>query len=201
MEAVLIIGNNVDLASFDFNNKYVVGIDKGALYALECGIKLDLALGDFDSISEDQFDLIKDRTSIKKLNPIKDDTDTFDAVKMLNDYSKITILGGIQGKRIEHFMANINMLKLDNRIEIIDNYSHIFIKNESFILKKDQYKYVSFFAVEDVFGLDLIGFKYDLSNQILSSIDSFCISNELTSSTGFVNFRKGKLLVIKSMAD
>ncbi len=201
MEAVLIIGNNVDLASFDFNNKYVVGIDKGALYALECGIKLDLALGDFDSIDEDQFDLIKDRTSIKKLNPIKDDTDTFDAVKMLNDYSKITILGGIQGKRIEHFMANINMLKLDNRIEIIDNYSHIFIKNESFILKKDQYKYVSFFAVEDVFGLDLIGFKYDLSNQILSSIDSFCISNELTSSTGFVNFRKGKLLVIKSMAD
>lgn len=201
MEAVLIIGNNIDLASFDFNNKYVVGIDKGALYALECGIKLDLALGDFDSISEDQFDLIKNRTSIKKLNPIKDDTDTFDAVKMLNDYSKITILGGIQGKRIEHFMANINMLKLDNRIEIIDNYSHIFIKNESFILKKDQYKYVSFFAVEDVFGLDLIGFKYDLSNQILSSIDSFCISNELTSSTGFVNFRKGKLLVIKSMAD
>ena len=201
MEAVLIIGNNVDLASFNFNNKYVVGIDKGALYALECGIKLDLALGDFDSIHEDQFDLIKDRTSIKKLNPIKDDTDTFDAVKMLNDYSKITILGGIQGKRIEHFMANINMLKLDNRIEIIDNYSHIFIKNESFILKKDQYKYVSFFAVEDVFGLDLIGFKYSLSNQILSSIDSFCISNELTSSTGFVNFRKGKLLVIKSMAD
>ena len=201
MEAVLIIGNNIDLASFDFNNKYVVGIDKGALYALECGIKLDLALGDFDSIDEDQFDLIKDRTSIKKLNPIKDDTDTFDAVKMLNDYSKITILGGIQGKRIEHFMANINMLKLDNRIEIIDNYSHIFIKNESFILKKDQYKYVSFFAVEDVFGLDLIGFKYNLSNQILSSIDSFCISNELTSSTGFVNFRKGKLLVIKSMAD
>ena len=59
---------------------------------------------DFDSIDEDQFDLIKDRTSIKKLNPIKDDTDTFDAVKMLNDYSKITILGGIQGKRIEHFM-------------------------------------------------------------------------------------------------
>lgn len=201
MEAVLIIGNNIDLASFDFNNKYVVGIDKGALYALECGIKLDLALGDFDSIDEDQFDLIKDRTSIKKLNPIKDDTDTFDAVKMLNDYSKITILGGIQGKRIEHFMANINMLKLDSRIEIIDNYSHIFIKNESFILKKDQYKYVSFFAVEDVFGLDLIGFKYNLSNQILSSIDSFCISNELTSSTGFVNFRKGKLLVIKSMAD
>lgn len=201
MEAVLIIGNNIDLASFDFNNKYVVGIDKGALYALECGIKLDLALGDFDSISEDQFDLIKDRTSIKKLNPIKDDTDTFDAVKMLNDYSKITILGGIQGKRIEHFMANINMLKLDNRIEIIDNYSHIFIKNESFIIKKDQYKYVSFFAVEDVFGLDLIGFKYNLSNQILSSIDSFCISNELTSSTGVVNFRKGKLLVIKSMAD
>lgn len=201
MEAVLIIGNNIDLASFDFNNKYVVGIDKGALYALECGIKLDLALGDFDSISEDQFDLIKDRTSIKKLNPIKDDTDTFDAVKMLNDYSKITILGGIQGKRIEHFMANINMLKLDNRIEIIDNYSHIFIKNESFILKKDQYKYVSFFAVEDVFGLDLIGFKYNLSNQILSSIDSFCISNELTSNTGVVNFRKGKLLVIKSMAD
>jgi len=201
MEAVLIIGNNIDLASFDFNNKYVVGIDKGALYALECGIKLDLALGDFDSISEDQFDLIKDRTSIKKLNPIKDDTDTFDAVKMLNNYSKITILGGIQGKRIEHFMANINMLKLDSRIEIIDNYSHIFIKNESFILKKDQYKYVSFFAVEDVFGLDLIGFKYNLSNQILSSIDSFCISNELTSNTGIVNFRKGKLLVIKSMAD
>ena len=81
MEAVLIIGNNVDLANFDFNNKYVVGIDKGALYALECGIKLDLALGDFDSIDEDQFDLIKDRTSIKKLNPIKSKPKTSSTAK------------------------------------------------------------------------------------------------------------------------
>ena len=201
MEAVLIVGNSVNLNNFDFKGKYVVGIDKGALYACKCGIKLDYAVGDFDSINEAELSLVCNWTSIKKLNSIKDDTDTFDAVKMLNDYSKITILGGIQGKRIEHFLANLNILKLDNRVEIIDDNSHIFVKNSSFKIIKDEYKYISFFALEDIFGLDLIGFKYNLTDQILSSIDSFCISNEIIEDNAFVNFRKGKLLVIKSKAD
>ena len=100
MEAVLIIGNDVNLNNFDFNNKCVIGVDKGALYALKCGIKLDYAVGDFDSIDKTDLGLINDWTTVIKLNPVKDDTDTYYAIKMLKDYSKITILVGIEGKEL-----------------------------------------------------------------------------------------------------
>ena len=50
MEYVLIIGHDIDFEAFNFKNKYVIGIDEGAYLALKAGVKLDMAIGDFDSI-------------------------------------------------------------------------------------------------------------------------------------------------------
>ena len=54
MEAVLIIGKNVTLKEYDLKDAYVVGIDQGAILALEEGIALDAAIGDFDSIEKEE---------------------------------------------------------------------------------------------------------------------------------------------------
>lgn len=60
-----------------------VGIDKGSLDALNKGIKLDYAVGDFDSISQVDYDYLSQKVkNITKLNPIKDDTDTEHAINM-----------------------------------------------------------------------------------------------------------------------
>ena len=59
MDVCFIIGNNIDLTNIDFKNKIVVGIDKGAYLAYKAGIKLDYAVGDFDSISAQELEDLK----------------------------------------------------------------------------------------------------------------------------------------------
>jgi thiamine pyrophosphokinase len=56
-------------------------------------------------------------------------------------------------------------------------------------------KYVSFFAIEDVYELTLREFKFNLDSYYLGVNDSLCVSNE---GSGMVDFTKGKLLVIIS---
>ena len=111
MNAVIVIGNNYKVNKDDFKDSYVIGADKGALFCAQNNIKMDIAIGDFDSIKSYEFEKIKSLTKVIKLNPIKDLTDTMEAINLVKNYDTITILGGIQGKRIEHFYANLLILK------------------------------------------------------------------------------------------
>ena len=70
----------------DFIDSYVIGVDKGALYCLKNHIRMDLAVGDFDSVNNRDFDLINKETKIIKLNSIKDDTDTEHALNLVKNY-------------------------------------------------------------------------------------------------------------------
>lgn len=201
MEAVIIIGHDINLCEYDFKNKYVIGVDNGAYIAYKEGIHLDLAVGDFDSISIDEYELICKYTKTIKLNPIKDETDTLYALKLCDDYDIITILGGIQGKRIEHFIANILLMKKDKRIRIIDNNSMMFIIDSDYQIKKNKYKYLSLFSVKDTYGLSLKGFKYNLNKYNLLIDDPLCISNEIIENNAYISFEKGLLLIILSALD
>ena len=60
MKAVLVIGNNYTYDEKDFIDSYVIGVDKGALYCLKNHIKMDLAVGDFDSVNNSEYELIKE---------------------------------------------------------------------------------------------------------------------------------------------
>ena len=109
MDVCFIIGNNFDLASYDFTNKIVVGVDKGAYLAYLANIKLDYAIGDFDSISANELKLLEDYTNVIKLNPIKDETDTLYALRKFSNHDNLIVLGGIMGSRIDHFVANLKL--------------------------------------------------------------------------------------------
>ena len=71
MDAYFIIGNNVDLTKYDFTNSVVIGIDRGAYVAYLSNVKLDYAVGDFDSISAQELKTLESYTNVIKLNPIK----------------------------------------------------------------------------------------------------------------------------------
>lgn len=180
---------------------YLIGVDRGAFNAISNGIKLDFAIGDFDSVSQVELETLKELTKVKILNPIKDETDTLEAVKYAYIISDdVTILGGIQGRRIEHFIANICLFNSFPNLKIRDDNSLIYVKNNSFKLDKGGYHYVSFFALDDVTNLCLNGFKYNLDNYHLKTYDSLGISNEPISQP-MVSFTKGRLLVIQTKLD
>lgn len=197
MEVYFIVGGNVDLSKFDFTNKVVVGVDKGAYLAYLANIKLDYAVGDFDSISATELKSLEDYTKVIKLNPVKDETDTLYALRMFSNYDKLYILGGIAGPRIDHFVANIKLFYEFSNLVIIDNNTMIMECESGLNFLKDEYKYYSFFALEDVFNLTLKGFKYPLQNYKLTHDSGLGVSNEVIDNAS-LSFSSGKLLLIKS---
>ncbi|MDE7384351.1 MAG: thiamine diphosphokinase [Anaeroplasmataceae bacterium] len=200
MEYVLIIGHDMDYSKFNFKNKYVIGVDEGAYQALKNGIKLDVAIGDFDSIDQEKLEFIESQTKVIQLPDKKNDTDTSAALKLCKDASRIIILGGIQGKRIEHFIANLMLMETYKHVEMLDNNSHMYIMDSSFSIKKTEYKFISFFALSETI-ITLEGFKYPLNNYDLKNTDPLTISNELAEDRGIVTLKGGRVLVIQSKED
>ena len=69
MKAAIIL-KNADLKQFNKNDfDIVIGADSGALLAVKNNIILDIAIGDFDSVNNEEFELIKKNSKeIRKLN-------------------------------------------------------------------------------------------------------------------------------------
>ena len=201
MKAILFCGQNIDLNKYNLKDSYLIGVDNGALILANNKIEMDFALGDFDTAKEENLNLImKYSKKIKKLNPIKDDTDTFDALDIVyGKYDEILVLGGIQGKRVEHLISNIYALKKYKGLKLIDDYSLIEIIDKDKEFKKDEYKYISFFSLKDSI-VSLKGFKYNLDNYNLKVFDPICISNEIVDDIAYLTL-DGEVLCIKSMDD
>jgi len=182
---VAIILFNINLKEFSLDSYFKIGCDGGALNATQNNINLDLSIGDFDSINKEEFELIKNNSKqIIKLNPIKDKTDVEEAIEYAKNISDdITIFGGIQGKRIEHFLSIINIFNKFENLKLIDNNSLIFKIKNQFEFRKDDYKdykFVSFFSFNENYNISLNGFKYDLDNKNITKLDSsLLISNEM----------------------
>ena len=100
----------------------VIGADQGALYLAEHEISFDVALGDFDSISESEFNIITSFAKEVVTHPEKKDfTDTYLAIQeaLKRGADDIVIIGGL-GARFDHSYANVHALMLGN-IKLIDD--------------------------------------------------------------------------------
>ena len=104
----LFAGGMIDSFQMDFD--LFIGVDRGSLLLIEQGICPDLAVGDFDSVSEKELALICSQSKeVLQAQPEKDDTDLELAIKAaLARYpqAQLTILGAFGG-RLDHTLANI----------------------------------------------------------------------------------------------
>jgi len=188
--------NNYDISSL-YNkeeNEFIIGVDIGAYLLSKNKINMDLALGDFDSVNEKEYATIKEYSNeIKIFKEKKNFTDTYLAIQhaLLMDYDEIVIYGGTGG-RFDHEFANMNLLKL-GKISIVSNNVLMYMLDPGSYEIENEFKYISFFAIEDVSNLTLKGFKYELKDIQLSTEDPLCISNE---NEGRLSFKEGLLLVV-----
>lgn len=176
------------------DNEYIIGVDIGALKLVQEGINIDLSIGDFDSVSNDELIVIKKNSkSIEQFQEKKNYTDTYLALQraLCMEYSEIVIYGGTGG-RFDHEFANVNLLKL-GKISIVSNDIMMYMLDPGVYTIENKFKYISLFAIEDVKGLSLKGFKYELEKIKLSTEDPLCISNELE---GNISFEEGLLLIV-----
>ena len=186
----------------------IIAGDRGleALYQLK--IIPNHVVGDFDSVSPEILEFYKRQPQIifHTFNSEKDNTDTDIALKLAIQMksSKITILGAL-GKRMDHALANIHILKdaLEANIpcQIIDKHNRIYLINKQVELEKDKVygKYISLVPLTStVEGLTLTGFKYPLNKYNLPIGTSLGISNEMIEDIAHIEMEKGILIVIES---
>jgi thiamine pyrophosphokinase len=185
----------------------IIAADSGLAAADRLNIELDYIVGDFDSVSETVLQKYRKlSTPIKTFPKEKDKTDTQIAIELalMNHAVHLDIIGAT-GSRLDHVLANIHLLllpmQLKVRASLIDGNNRIYLKQESFTLKKQEQfgDYVSLLPfTEKVRGLTLRGFKYPLNQIVLTSGNSLGISNEIVEEEASVEFTEGILLVIES---
>ncbi len=223
MKVIVVAGGNYDedlvrsLINDTEEDVYLIGADRGALSLILSGYKIDIAVGDFDSVTDEERETINTYSrEVISLKPEKDATDMECAVKNAidkcrrsEDHFNYIYLFAATGTRMDHTLANIEMLFFiksysrniktliidgHNRIRLLDN-------NEYHVFYKDQLigKYVSFLPFgEDVDHLTLKGFKYEVKNTILCLGTSRGVSNEVKDDVMSVFFETGSLLMIES---
>lgn len=156
-----------------------VGVDGGVQTLVDQHISPMFVVGDFDSIKNTK--LIETFNHIR-LPMRKDDTDTQVAIEYLIEkgYNDI-VLYGVTGGRLDHFMAIICLLQKfrQYKLSVIDEQNKIYLlKSGTHIIKKEMYKYISFFACQEV-CISIQGCQYALNEYVLTSDNPLCVSNEI----------------------
>ncbi len=198
-----------NLSTYKQEGDIWIGVDRGVLTLLSFGIHPSIAFGDFDSVSDKELAMIEERISdLKRYQPEKDETDMELAlnwaIKQKPDFIRVF---GATGGRLDHFLANIQLLVRpflqdeDTQIEIIDQSNIIYLKGPGIheIRRNLQFKYISFIPLsQEITGLTLNGFKYPLKDRHIPMGSTLCISNELINDIGNFSFSKGIIMVVRS---
>ncbi|PRT74471.1 thiamine diphosphokinase [Streptococcus anginosus] len=201
----LFAGGTIDSFQMDFD--LFIGVDRGSLFLIEQGICPDLAIGDFDSVSEEELALICSQSKeVLQAQPEKDDTDLELAVKVVfarYPQAQVTIFGAFGG-RLDHTLANIF---LPSNPEIVPCMQQIRLCNAQNELRycpqgRHEVKpvagmnYLAFMPADDG-RLTIEGAKYPLneSNYFFKKVYA---SNEFIDESVFLECQSGYVIVIYS---
>lgn len=185
----------------DFDS-FIIAADGGLKALKSQGIAPDLVLGDFDSLG-----YIPKGTNVLKFKSEKDYTDTFIAMEEgIKQGCKTFILYGCLGGRLDHTIANIQMLSYlaehNARGFLIGDTSATVIKNTSLAFSPDNKGIISVFSINGkaAKGVTINGLKYEIKNTELSSEFPLGVSNEFTGKPAEITVTDGCLLIIWSAA-
>ena len=179
-----------------------IAADSGYHTARALGERIDILLGDFDSIG----DMPRDEgMEIRRVPAEKDYTDTQLAVEIALDKGAedIIMIGGLSG-RLDHTLSTLAILEdLHGRgvyATLTDGQSRArYLKSSSTLVARSHYKYLSLIAADDIVkGVDIEGCKYPLKKATLHRRNQFAVSNEITGNVAFISVKKGGVYIIES---
>lgn len=194
---------------FEQRDVIYIGADRGAIHLMEQGIVPKEAIGDFDSVSQKEYEQIQATVeTVDAFQAEKNETDTELAVERAIAYKPTeVILTGVTGGRLDHMMSAIQLLlrfqekekhisfsvrNQQNKLSILFPGTHQLMKDSSF-------QYISFFPLrERVEHITLTGFRYDIEDEQIDFGTTMFTSNELLDETGTISFSDGICLVVRS---
>ena len=198
-KAILVCGWQNDFPPL-FDGAYI-GIDRGALLCARKGIRMEFAIGDFDSI--DDVDLAKVRlyaNEIIVLDPIKDVSDAEAALveTITRGYAEIVLWGALGG-RFDHALVNVKLAQRYACLHLLDTQNEVYALKEGIhLIYPNEKPYISIFALEES-EISLIGFEYPLMNAFFTVDTTLGLSNRLIAKKAQITVHKGKILVVRSI--
>ena len=179
-------------------NDFVIAADGGLRYLEQEQIKVDLVIGDFDTLKCEP-----NHPNVIKLNSQKDDTDTLAAVRegIKLGYKKF-FLYACTGGRIEHTIANIQVLTFlaENDMQgfLFDKENILtVITNKTITFPPHDNGFLSIFSLSNQSsGVFLKDVKYELNNATVTNIFPIGVSNEFIGKQSTITVDNGTLLII-----
>ena len=202
-----------ELADFEpyklIDDVVFIGADKGSMYLLNESIIPDVAVGDFDSLSTEEFSDLTSRVSIVNVASVdKNETDTDLAlIQSLEFTPQKIVLMGVTGGRLDHFVSVLNSVyrfqtdhpKIQFIIRNKWNEMRLLTPGITHLTANPQLPFVSFFAFhESIEHVTLTGMKYNVDNETIKIGSSRFTSNQLLDEQGSISFASGICLLIRS---
>lgn len=188
--------------------KIMIAVDSGLKFFYENQVTPTHIVGDFDSVATEIIAYYKNKTQIpiRQFNPVKDASDTEIAVRMAIELGieEVWLLGAT-GTRLDHVLANIQVLKIAHdagmKAYIVDCNNKISLVEKEICLSKKE-AFGSYFSVFPLGGvvknLCIEGAKYPLNNHTLLPYDSLCVSNQLAQDKVQITFEEGTLILMET---
>ena len=201
MSSCLIISGG-DFSPFTVpEGAFIIACDRGYAYALRCGVRPDLVVGDFDSYRGE----LDPGIPVQKLPVEKDDTDTVSALRyaLEQGYREITLVCALGG-RLDHLLANLQAAvfaaKRGAALRIVGADTEILtLRPGSLRLPRKEGWSLSVFAAEDrCRGVSIKGTKYELMDAELTNDFPLGVSNEWAAPEAEISLREGTLLIVQS---
>ena len=183
------------------------GVDKGALYLLNNGVNPILSCGDFDSITSEERNEVKEKSKYFKVKKSEDLTDAeFALENLLELFNEVEVIDiyGATGRRLDHFFGNILLLnneKYNNvKISIIDDNNIITVAHngQNIFEKIEGYKYFSIVPIYENTVMTIKNSKYEVDNLVLTLNRPNATSNEFSSEKAIELQVSANVLVIYS---
>lgn len=219
-KVLLITGGKVNM---DFAEEYtaskeydtVVCADSGLNTAYRLGMPVHYFMGDFDSVSPEILEAYRDgkvagseHCEWVRYPKEKDYVDTQLVLEWILEKGaeEITLLGATGG-RLDHFLANVNILMLALRQKvpayIVDSRNRIRLIDSTLTIEREELygKYLSLLPLTStVTGVTLHGLKYLIEDYTLEVGIARAISNEMdeTSEKAEIQLCSGVLIVVEA---
>ena len=182
---------------------FVIAADSGLDRARESGFKIDLLVGDLDSISADgRSEAEARRTKIERHPVYKDATDMELALEAARRHGArhVIVIGG-HGGRQDHYLANALLLAspafADLDIEWRAGRARLYAVHRAVSLTGKIGASISMLAIGGrVRGVETSGLRWNLNGDDLEAGSTRGVSNEFKAEQASIEVRGGTLLVV-----
>jgi thiamine pyrophosphokinase len=181
----------------------VVAADSGTDHALALGLRVDLAIGDFDSSTAPLDELVAAGTRVERHPAEKDATDLELALRaaLALEPRRILLIGGVEG-RLDHLLGELLILGSDDlagvEVDAILGEARIHVIRGERALTGTEGELISLFALAGpADGIVTEGLAYPLRGETLTPGSSRGLSNVFAAAEARISVARGLLLAVR----